>query len=104
MHKDRKYAVLWSGEGGSIGTGRLELAGGRIELSSRDGLVSVPLASVTGARIARAAKERLRGLPVLSLSYGDGGVRIASLEGTGALYEIARLFERESPGLRPSGM
>jgi hypothetical protein len=93
MRNRRKYAVLWSGDGGPIGTGRLEVSDGTVELSSRDGLVSVPLANVSGARIARAADERLRGLPVLSLSYGGGGLRIASLEGTGALYEIARLFE-----------
>lgn len=85
-------------------TGRLELSDDTVELSSRDGLLSVPLAHVTEARIARAAGDRLRGLPVLSLSYRDGGLRIASLEGTGALYEIARLFEGEPPVLRASGM
>jgi hypothetical protein len=104
MEACRNYAVLWSGSDGPIGTGRLELLDDRVELSGRDGLLSVPLAGLTGARIVRAAKERLRGLPVLSLSYGDRGVRIASLEGTGALYEIARLVERGSPALRASGM
>jgi hypothetical protein len=104
MHRHRKYAVLWRGGRGAIGTGRLEFVNDRLELSGRDGLVSVPLASVTGARIAREAKDRLRGLPVLSLSDGADGMRIASLEGTGALYEIARLVESESPGLRPSGI
>jgi hypothetical protein len=104
MDAQRRYAVLWSGGRGPIGSGRLELVDDRIELSSRDGFVSVPLASVTGARIARDADDRLRGLPVLALSYGDGGVRIASLEGTGALYEIARLVEGESPAVGTTGM
>jgi hypothetical protein len=104
MHARRRYAVLWSGDEGPIGTGRLEVVEDRVELSSRDGVVSVPLASVTGARIARDAEERLRGLPALSLSCGAGGIRIACLEGTGALYEIARLVESESPALRVSGI
>jgi hypothetical protein len=100
----RKYAVLWSGREEVVGSGRLELLGDRLELSSRSVLLVVPLGDVTAARIARGAGDRLRGLPVLSLDLGPGGeLRIASLEGTGALYEIARLVERSAPVLRASG-
>jgi len=104
VSKYREYAVLWSGGDGPVGTGRFELLEDRVELSGRGDLVSLPLASVTGARIARTAADRLRGLPVLLLSCAGGGMRIASLEGTGALYEIAGLVERGSSALRASGM
>jgi hypothetical protein len=105
MQARRNYAVLWSGCEGAVGSGRLELVADRVELSSKGALVSLPLGEVTGARIDRSAHERLRGLPVLALACARGGaLRIASLEGTGALYEIAALVERAAPALRATGM
>jgi len=104
MHARRYYAVLWSGREGSIGSGRLELIADRVELSSGSELVTLPLQDVTEARIARGAGDRLRGLPVLALTcVGDEPFRIASLEGTGALYEIAALVERAAPALGATG-
>jgi hypothetical protein len=104
MQVRRNYAVLWSGCEGDIGSGRLELVADRVELSSRGDLVTVQLGDVTGARIARGAGDRLRGLPVLALACAGGEpFRIACLEGTGALYEIAALVERAGPAFRSTG-
>ena len=104
MQVRRNYAVLWSGCEGAIGSGRLELVADRVELSSKGALVSLPLGEVTGVRIARGAEDRLRGLPVLALECARGGVlRIASLEGTGALYEIAELVGRAAPARPATG-
>jgi hypothetical protein len=91
-----RFAVLWSGPDGD-GSGRLEVCTDRFELSSRNTLLAVPFGEVTAAGIARGAGDRLRGLPVLSLLRQDGaGLRIASLEGTGALYELARFVAGSS--------
>ena len=99
----RQYAVLWSASGGA-GSGRLEVHPDRFELSGKSAVLTVPFDDVADAHIARGAGDRLSGLPVLSLRRLDGeGVRIASLEGTGALYEIARLVEGGGPPLRASG-
>jgi hypothetical protein len=104
MQSRRNYAVLWSGREGKIGSGRLELVADRVELSSGRDLVTVQLGEVTGSRIARGVGDRLRGLPVLALaSTGGEPFRIASLEGTGALYEIAALVERAAPAFRSTG-
>lgn len=98
----RQYAVLWSASGGAE-SGRLEVHLDRFELSGKK-VLSVPFDDVADAHIARGAGDRLSGLPVLSLRRRDGeGVRIASLEGTGALYEIAGLVEGGESPLRASG-
>jgi hypothetical protein len=99
----RMYAVLWSGYG-CDGSGRLEVLADRFELQGKTTLLAVPFERVTRAAIARGNDDRLRGLPVLSLDCGDAGnLRIASLEGTGALYEIARLVDRASRAVGMSG-
>ncbi len=99
----RNYAVLWSGSEGS-GSGRLEVLADRLELSSGTMRVAVPFGDVADAHIARGRTDRLRGLPVLSLHSGGGeGLRIASLEGTGALHEIARYVEEAASAVRASG-
>ncbi len=91
------YAVLWSDDDGD-GSGRLEVLADRFELSSKTVLLAVPFGDVTDAHIARGAGDRLRGLPVLSLhSAGGKGLRIASLEGTGVLHEIARYVAAAAP-------
>ncbi len=98
-HAGPTYAVLWSRDDGE-GSGRLEVFADRFELSSKTGLVVVPFAGVSEVHIARDPADRLRGLPALALCCEDGErLRIASLEGTGALYEIARYVER--PALVP---
>lgn len=90
----RKYAVLWSCGDNVFGSGRLEVLPNRVELSSKDALLAVPFEEVQDAHIGRGPEDRLRGLPTLSLDRGSvGRLLIASLEGTGALYEIAGFFE-----------
>ena len=90
----RKYAVLWSTGDDAFGSGRLEVLPDRVELSSKDALLPVWFEEVRDAYMGRGPGDRLRGLPALSLDRASGGrLLIASLEGTGALYEIAGLFE-----------
>ena len=90
----RKYAVLWSNCDGALESGRLEVLPDRVELASRDATLAVPYDEVREAYIGRGPEDRLRGLLALALCRGSGGrLLIASLEGTGALYEIAGLFD-----------
>ena len=89
----RSYAVVWS-DGDTLGSGRLEACGDRFEFHGRESRVSIPFSEVAAASIARRQMDRLRGLPVLLLTRGDRApVRIASLEGPGVLYELARYVE-----------
>jgi hypothetical protein len=88
------YAVLWSSEDGA-GSGRLESLAGGFELHGRGSHRSIPFSTVTAAAIARGHVDRLHDLPVLALELRDGApLRIASLEGAGALHELAELVER----------
>jgi hypothetical protein len=85
----RTYAVVWS-EGGDVVSGRLDRLGDGFELHGRDRRLSIPFSELVGAAIARGRSDRLRGLPVLALDIGTGApVRIASLEGTAVLHELA---------------
>ena len=76
------YAVVWS-RNGDVGSGRLDPFEDRFELQGRDRRLSVPFSSLARAAILRGHDDRLRGLPV----------RIASLEGTAALHELADRVE-----------
>ncbi|HEY3185707.1 MAG TPA: hypothetical protein VGJ77_22875 [Gaiellaceae bacterium] len=88
------YAVLWCG-GEAVESGRLEPRTEGLELRGRNRALSIDFTEVTGAAIARGADQRLRGLPVLSLLLRGGtALRIASLEGSGALHELAECIER----------
>jgi hypothetical protein len=90
----RKYAVLWSNGHGALESGRLDVLPDRVELSNRAAPLEVAFGEVREAYIGRGSGDRLRGLPALALDRGSGGrLLIASLEGTGALYEIAGLFD-----------
>ncbi len=90
----RKYAVLWAVGDGDLQSGRLEVLPDRVELSSRDAPLAVAYDDVREASIGRGSGDRLRGLPALALDRGSGArLLISSLEGTGALYEIAGLFD-----------
>lgn len=94
MAKEPRYAVLWCGEG-EVESGRLEPLADRFEVRGRSGGLSIPFADVSGATIARGREQRLRGLPVLALVLRDGArLRIASLEGAGALHELAERVGR----------
>ncbi len=94
----RSYAVVWS-SAGVVASGRLELLADGLALRGRDGDLVVALADVGAAVIARGRDERVRGLPALALGLRGGPpLRIASLEGAGALHELASHLERA--GLR----
>ena len=90
----RSYAVLWSTDG-DTGPGRLDPLDDRFELHGRNRRLSIPFADLAGASIARGPKDRLHGLPVLALALRNGSpaVRIASLEGTAVLHELADRVE-----------
>jgi hypothetical protein len=94
----RSYAVVWS-DNGTTDPGRLEFLRDSFELHGRDRLLSIPFAELIGASIARSNGDRLRGLPALALTRRTGTLlRIASLEGLGALHELAaRLGEAGFP-------
>src|SRR6478672_7182153 len=87
------YAVVWS-ENGSMTSGRLDSLGDRFELAGRGQHLSIPFAELRSASIARGPSDRLHGLPVLELARdGRPAVRIASLEGAGALHELFAKIE-----------
>jgi hypothetical protein len=89
MSPKRTYAVVWSSNGATL-SGRLEILLDRFELHGRERPLSIPYAELTSASIARSEHDRLRGLPVLALVLrGGAALRIASLEGGGALHELA---------------
>jgi hypothetical protein len=91
----RSYAVVWSSGGDDVESGRLDPFDDRFDLCGRGRSLSIPLAGLLSAAIARGRGERLRGLPVLVLRQRSGAlVRIASLEGAGALHELAGHVER----------
>jgi hypothetical protein len=88
------YAVVWS-DGDAVVSGRLEPQADRFELRGRDERLTIPFSGLAGASIARRHADRLRGLPVLALRLRDATTfRIASLEGAGALHELAHYVER----------
>ena len=81
--------MVWSSNGTTL-SGRLDILVDRLELHGRERPLSIPYAELAGASIARGERDRLRGLPVLALVLREGtALRIASLEGGGALHELA---------------
>lgn len=90
----RRYAVVWS-DGDAVVSGPLEAYADRFELRGRDEWFTIRFSSLAGASIARRDADRLRGLPALVLELGDATTfRVASLEGAGALHELAHQVER----------
>jgi len=91
---ERAYAVVWC-ENGSTASGRLDSLADRFELAGRGQHLSIPFEELQSAAIARGRSDRLNGLPVLELARNQlPNVRIASLEGTGALHELFAKVER----------
>ena len=83
--------MVWARPGGEA-SGKLEARAGGFELHGRAGSLTVPFADVLAASIGRGGDDRLHGLPVLVLLRGSGEtLRIASLDGPGALLELADL-------------
>jgi hypothetical protein len=88
------YAVVWS-ENGSSTSGRLDSFADRFELAGRGQRLSILFAELVTVSIARGRGDRLHGLPVLDIARnGRPPVRIASLEGAGALHELFAKVER----------
>lgn len=86
----RPVGVLWSERNERPHTGRLELLPDRLAFVGSDLRTEVAFDEIGTAHLARGAADRLRGLPVLVLVLRTGEtVRIASLEGTGALHELS---------------
>ena len=98
----RTYAVVWSTGDEDVVSGRLDRFGDRFELHGRNGGVKIAFSNVKSASIARGQADRLHGLPVLALDVGAATpVRIASLEGTAVLHELADRLEQS--GLKVAG-
>ena len=82
-------AVLWALHG-RVHAGSLELDDDRLQFRTRGRAVAVPLDSIAQFAIERGPAVRINGLPVLTLFLVEGDViRLASLEGVGALHELA---------------
>jgi hypothetical protein len=91
----RAYAVAWRrGDEGTV-SGALRADRDGLHLLGRSGAVRIPFAEIARLSIDRSRTGRLRGLPAISLVLAHGeAVRIASLEGAGALHEIVAIVER----------
>lgn len=88
------HAVVWEHEG-RVASGGLWLVPNGFELRARTSPLAVPFEQVRRATIRRDRASRLRGLPVLALELRNGAlVTIASLEGAGALHELAVALSR----------
>jgi hypothetical protein len=82
-------AVLWTLHG-RVHAGSVEVHHDRLELRSRNRVAAVPHDSIDRFTIERGPAVRINGLPVLTLFLIEGDViRLASLEGTGVLHELA---------------
>jgi hypothetical protein len=95
-HSGMSYAVLWSENGGPMLAGKLELLDRVVLLEGANGDIhrcSLDLRTIGSFRIGRSRIERLQGRPVLVLEDGKGyRVRVTTLSGVGALYELADLI------------
>jgi len=97
----RSYAVVWQHNGKDATSGGLRWDRHGLHLNGRNSSCHIPFAHVRELSIQRGATERLRGLPVIALLLAEGKtLRLASLEGTGALHELAAVFQlgTEPPG------
>lgn len=94
MRPELSLPVIWTDNGNAPLTGRLELAGTRLQLvgGSRDEDRSrgLEVADIASTRLGRSADERIRGRLTLVLELRDGGtIRLAGFERPGALRELA---------------
>lgn len=86
------YAVLWN-EAGQLCVGRLELSGRDLLLDGTGDAGArwrrrFSRAGLRAVRIARDAPSRLDGRPVIAFESGTHSVRLACLDGIGALHEL----------------
>jgi hypothetical protein len=85
-------AVLWTLHG-RVHTGSVEAHDHRLELRSRNRVAAIPRDSIARFTIERGPAVRINGLPVLTLFLIEGDViRLASLQGTGVLHELAAML------------
>jgi len=93
------YAVVWSENDGCVYAGKVELGSrsallagtARPALESRRRLL---YEEVSDVQVERRPAARLAGRPTLVLARRHGGpVRIAAIDGAGALHELAEAFE-----------
>jgi hypothetical protein len=82
------YSVIWD-DGLPPEAGRLELALEGITFRGPTRELAVPFGEIESVRVAREPAERLRGKPALVLRRGGSFLRIGSLDGLGALNELA---------------
>jgi hypothetical protein len=86
------WAVLWTLHG-KVHAGSLELFGDRLELRACARTLAVPMETIAQFAIERGPAARIHGLPVLTLYLVEGDVvRLASLQGTGFLHELAAVL------------
>jgi len=85
------YAVVWSEDGGPPNAGSLEVVDGHLLLAGRiESGRRLALRDLADARLERLYAQRLSGRPTLVLALRGGHVlRVASMEGGGALHELA---------------
>ncbi|HET8528816.1 MAG TPA: hypothetical protein VFL60_07890 [Gaiellaceae bacterium] len=83
------YTVIWN-DAATAGVGRLELEPDGITFHGSGLEETVLFAEIEGVRVGRSDAERLAGRPSLVLDRRNAGpVRIGSLDGLGALNELA---------------
>lgn len=89
------YAIVWSDNGGTKFSGRLDLTSAAVVLTGTGagaaGVIrEVSYSDLTGARVERCGLVELPPEPALVLGTRDGErLVIGTLEGVGALYELA---------------
>jgi hypothetical protein len=92
------YAVVWSEGEEPVYAGNLELANRFLLLAgtapeARESSRKLPYAELAGVSVERRPELRLDGRPTLLLARRGGpGLRIASVEGGGALHELVDLL------------
>jgi hypothetical protein len=99
------YAVVWSENDGPLYAGKVELGRRWLVLAgaARPALESLRrlfFEEVADVHVERQAASRLAGRPTLVLERRQGGsVRIASVEGAGALHELAEALAAAREGV-----
>jgi hypothetical protein len=93
------YVVVWSENDGPLYAGRLDLARRSVLLEGtapevRRSCEEVSYDELGDVRVERRRGARLGGRPTLVLERRDGSrLRVASVEGGGALHELAQLLQ-----------
>jgi hypothetical protein len=93
------YGVVWSENGGPLHAGRLDLARSSVLLDGtaqevRRSCEQVSYDELGDVRVEQRPDARLGGRPTLVLERRNGSrLRVASVEGGGALHELADLLQ-----------